>query len=457
MARREGFHWRRGGWRPTDRQREVLALLAEGASNAEIAVRLGISVDGAKWHVGELLAETGCEDRQALASWWQEEGQQRRQPLGLWFAIPSWRPVFLAPIAVLITAVLVYLLALSAGTRSGGEEQPTGADVGDALTPAAQVEDPGRPATCEPPEQLDLRIVEPEELAGQGLVSAGPLLDSKYCPIYVANRSDRSFVWVGGNASIDLTKPPPGWRIGGSSDIGVSLAQGAGDPLLEVVAVGLRKPLSEAGMATNDDKAEAITLRTDGEGGYLMLLLQQFGNFRRVALASNGELFLDPQLPPADAVVNRVTGEEIDVAEARRLARLPAGVEQGQPQAITKCSDEICHVQYSSVPAGMGAPIDGRIVCPEPGAAPGLRWEFDLKGEDLTLHFRTIDPNRPPAEWVCESGDVAAGDPLPVSNIVFIRAMQPDGSPTSILSSYEGTLYTGDIDLRLPCPCGWDF
>ena len=119
MARREGFHWRRGGWRPTDRQREVLALLAEGASNAKIAVRLGISVDGAKWHVGELLAETGCEDRQALASWWQEEGQQRRQPLGLWFAIPSWRPVFLAPIAVLITAVLVYLLALSAGTRSG--------------------------------------------------------------------------------------------------------------------------------------------------------------------------------------------------------------------------------------------------------------------------------------------------------------------------------------------------
>jgi len=37
------------------REFEVLALLAEGASNKEIARRLGISVHTAKFHVGSLL------------------------------------------------------------------------------------------------------------------------------------------------------------------------------------------------------------------------------------------------------------------------------------------------------------------------------------------------------------------------------------------------------------------
>ena len=39
----------------TTREREVLALLAEGASNKTIARRLGISVHTAKFHVGSLL------------------------------------------------------------------------------------------------------------------------------------------------------------------------------------------------------------------------------------------------------------------------------------------------------------------------------------------------------------------------------------------------------------------
>ena len=41
--------------RLTPREQEVLALLAEGASNKTIAQRLGISVHTAKFHVGQLL------------------------------------------------------------------------------------------------------------------------------------------------------------------------------------------------------------------------------------------------------------------------------------------------------------------------------------------------------------------------------------------------------------------
>ena len=44
-----------GGAGLTAREAEVLALLAEGASNKAIARRLGISVHTAKFHVGQLL------------------------------------------------------------------------------------------------------------------------------------------------------------------------------------------------------------------------------------------------------------------------------------------------------------------------------------------------------------------------------------------------------------------
>lgn len=55
----------------TPREREVLALLAEGASNKLIARRLGISTHTAKFHVGSLLDKldaTGRTDAVAQAA-----------------------------------------------------------------------------------------------------------------------------------------------------------------------------------------------------------------------------------------------------------------------------------------------------------------------------------------------------------------------------------------------------
>jgi DNA-binding CsgD family transcriptional regulator len=55
----------------TPRELEVLALLAEGASNKAIARRLGISVHTAKFHVGSLLDKldaTGRTDAVAHAA-----------------------------------------------------------------------------------------------------------------------------------------------------------------------------------------------------------------------------------------------------------------------------------------------------------------------------------------------------------------------------------------------------
>ena len=55
--------------RLTGRQKQVLGLLVHGYTNARIGSELGISVDGAKWHVGELLGLLGVDSRTEAARW----------------------------------------------------------------------------------------------------------------------------------------------------------------------------------------------------------------------------------------------------------------------------------------------------------------------------------------------------------------------------------------------------
>ena len=116
--------------RLTPREREVLALLRLGLTNQEIAGRLGISADGAKYHVSEIISKLGVRDRYEAASW------PERRPwwtAALTPAVLLWRRAgALVPIKLssLAAAASVGLLATALGgigliaflmVRSGNE------------------------------------------------------------------------------------------------------------------------------------------------------------------------------------------------------------------------------------------------------------------------------------------------------------------------------------------------
>ena len=62
--------------RVTPRQEQVLHLLARGYTNARIGQELGISMDGAKWHVGEVLGSLGVRSRTEAGHLWRDHRDQ---------------------------------------------------------------------------------------------------------------------------------------------------------------------------------------------------------------------------------------------------------------------------------------------------------------------------------------------------------------------------------------------
>jgi uncharacterized protein YjbI with pentapeptide repeats/DNA-binding CsgD family transcriptional regulator len=54
----------------TERERQVLDLIARGCTNGQIAERLGISFATAKWHVSEIISKLGVQSREEVAAYW---------------------------------------------------------------------------------------------------------------------------------------------------------------------------------------------------------------------------------------------------------------------------------------------------------------------------------------------------------------------------------------------------
>ncbi len=105
----------------TSRQEEVLGLIEKGRTNFEIAEALGISLEGAKYHVREIMARLGAGSREEAVALWQ--AGRRRRHLGH----ASWlRGVFVgislrwAGVAVTGTMAAVAAVATVALVARGG-------------------------------------------------------------------------------------------------------------------------------------------------------------------------------------------------------------------------------------------------------------------------------------------------------------------------------------------------
>jgi len=76
----------------TSREREVLDLLRLGLTNEEIAQRLGISLDGAKYHVSQILSKLGVATRDEAAAWHSRERRAWWARWALWAKMAAQRP-----------------------------------------------------------------------------------------------------------------------------------------------------------------------------------------------------------------------------------------------------------------------------------------------------------------------------------------------------------------------------
>ena len=128
----------------TPRQREVLDLLAKSRSNSEIAFELGISLDGAKWHVSEILAKLGAASRDEAADYWRiRNGVRPRLLRGLSAGLSSTTLRWVAAAAGVTLVGGTVLVALQ--SNAGDDSVPSFTE-----TPTATVIPSSSPATPAP-------------------------------------------------------------------------------------------------------------------------------------------------------------------------------------------------------------------------------------------------------------------------------------------------------------------
>jgi DNA-binding CsgD family transcriptional regulator len=131
----------------TPREQEVLVLLREGLTNEQVASRLGIRFETAKWHVSEILSKLGVESREEAAAWrgedrpWAPAWARRVSSTARSAWLRHMAPAAAVKATALITAAaaLTALLALSAAllidsSRDRSEAQTSA--VGEVSPPA---------------------------------------------------------------------------------------------------------------------------------------------------------------------------------------------------------------------------------------------------------------------------------------------------------------------------------
>ncbi|MBE0611929.1 MAG: hypothetical protein IH609_21295 [Dehalococcoidia bacterium] len=122
----------------TPRQREVLDLLVRGYTNGQIADQLGISLDGAKWHVSEIITRLGVDSRDEAAEYWRHQNGLRMRFTRVLQAFVSSTTLKVAGgTAAVASMVIATVLVVSALQQAGNDatEPSAGNPPGDTADP----------------------------------------------------------------------------------------------------------------------------------------------------------------------------------------------------------------------------------------------------------------------------------------------------------------------------------
>jgi DNA-binding CsgD family transcriptional regulator len=112
----------------------VLEHVREGQTNAEIAVRLGITPDGVKFHVSNMLAKLNLPDRAALAAWEPPQPATQPRPWLALLAARLWGSIGLK-LALGLAGAVVVDGAISAPFLAATDDGESIPDIQQSLTP----------------------------------------------------------------------------------------------------------------------------------------------------------------------------------------------------------------------------------------------------------------------------------------------------------------------------------
>jgi len=320
------------------------------------------------------------------------------------------------------------------------------------------------PPPCDTQLPTDFREVTSAELGNQGFIEFGQILQPRSCPLRVANRDDQAFVWMADGGEIDMTSASLhlitafGDFYRGSnaplSDLGFYYQ---GEQFRLMISVQEESRILWFGEETSirvtyDRRALELT-RLNESGAYLNVQLDgEVTGARRVLMDSQGGLFFATNPLPGSMVTNWLTGEAIDTTGMIKAGR----VAPGRRGAVrTDCLPEtaVCKVQLDEVKPLMPSPLAGILRCIPVLSASRERLAYELE----TGHFRLrIVPFAGEGlDWQggCQTRQVDAGDDLEVWQSTYIDAFAAGGSQISVVSSRDGQLYVGQVELRLRCPC----
>ncbi len=186
----------------TPGEQRVLEELRKGGTNAEIAVRLGLSPETVKTHIASMLSKLNLRDRRDLAALRPQEESGHRHILGV-IGLPSglslsMRPLVWAGAGLAGVAGMAAATLFIAAMMADGDQTPT---VSLVSTPAAETT-PSPPAQQADP----LSIVTPE----------APSSPAPLDLIVVSDGSSDSLLleWTGGPAATIWQYRKRAWRSG---------------------------------------------------------------------------------------------------------------------------------------------------------------------------------------------------------------------------------------------------